>query len=93
MKLWRTPMKVQALTQWLADRAVQPIENSLGGSIHAVYDLLLRYRVHIVAETSLRIIHNLCVLPGVKREDVKHVLSHPQVWPCLSDTLKQPLAA
>ena len=32
----------QALDGWLADRAVLPIENSLGGSIHTVYDLLIR---------------------------------------------------
>jgi len=32
----------QALSQFLVDRAVLPVENSLGGSIHAVYDLLIK---------------------------------------------------
>ena len=35
-------MAFQMLSQWLAERAVLPIENATGGSIHAVYDLLMR---------------------------------------------------
>lgn len=68
----------QAISQWVADRAVLPVENSLGGSIHAVYDLLLRYDLHIVGEVLVPIDHCLLALPGVKKEDLKRVLSHPQ---------------
>eukprot|EP00879_Flechtneria_rotunda_P018392 GHRR01019291.1.p1 GENE.GHRR01019291.1~~GHRR01019291.1.p1 ORF type:complete len:262 (+),score=68.12 GHRR01019291.1:182-967(+) len=68
----------QALSQWTTDWAVLPVENSLGGSIHAVYDLLLRYRVHIVGETSVAVNHCLLALPGTKLQDLTRVLSHPQ---------------
>lgn len=68
----------QALSQWMSERAVLPVENSLGGSIHAVYDLLLRYRLHIVGETSLQINHCLVALPGSRKTDIRRVMSHPQ---------------
>ena len=67
-----------ALSQWAADRAVLPVENSLGGSIHAVCDLLQRYRLHIIGETFVAVNHCLLALPGVEMKDVKKVLSHPQ---------------
>ena len=72
-------LPLQALSQWMADRAVLPVENSLGGSIHLVFDLLLRYRLHIVGEVSVEVNHCLMALPGTKKEDVKRVMSHPQV--------------
>lgn len=63
----------------MTDWAVLPVENSLGGSIHTVYDLLLRYRLHIVGETSVAVNHCLLALPGTKSHDLKRVISHPQV--------------
>ena len=55
-----------------------PIENSLGGSIHENYDLLLKYPVEIIAETFVRVEHCLLGLPGTKIETARQVLSHPQ---------------
>lgn len=59
------------------DCGLLPIENTLAGSVHENYDLLLRYRFPIVAETQVRIVHNLIAAPGVKLEQVRRVFSHP----------------
>ena len=61
-----------------SDMALAPIENSLAGSIHQNYDLLLRHDLHIVGEYFLRVQHCLISMPGVKKEDIKKAISHPQ---------------
>ncbi|HMW01094.1 MAG TPA: prephenate dehydratase [Acidobacteriota bacterium] len=55
-----------------------PLENSLGGTIHENYDLLLKYPVQIVAETYVPINHCLMGLPQATLEQARQVLSHPQ---------------
>ena len=58
--------------------ALIPIENSLAGSIHQNYDLLLRHDLQIVGEYFLRVRHCLIGLPAAKKEDIQRVISHPQ---------------
>jgi prephenate dehydratase len=60
-----------------ADAAVVPIENTLHGSVHENYDHLLRFEFPIVAETSVRIVHNLIAPPGVGFRRLRRVYSHP----------------
>lgn len=60
-----------------ADCCVAPIENSLAGSIHRNYDLLLDSDLAILGETNLRIVHNLLGARGAVVGDVRRVYSHP----------------
>jgi prephenate dehydratase len=66
-----------ALRDGRVDAAVIPIENTLHGSVHENYDHLLNFDFRIVAETSVRIVHNLIAPPGVTFNKVKRVFSHP----------------
>lgn len=67
-----------SVERWAADRAVLPIENSLGGSIHRNYDLLFERELHIVGEVSLPVRHCLLARPGATIAGLKRVMSHPQ---------------
>jgi prephenate dehydratase len=59
------------------DAAVLPIENTLAGSVHENYDLLIKYDFEITGETSVRIVHHLIAPPGVTFRDIRRVYSHP----------------
>ncbi|MCS7087763.1 MAG: prephenate dehydratase [Thermoflexales bacterium] len=57
---------------------IVPMENSLGGSVHRNYDLLMRYTLHIVGEVIVRIRWYLYALPGVSLGEIRRVISHWQ---------------
>ncbi len=69
----------------LVDRAqaafgLLPLENSLTGSFHENYDLLLEYDLKIVGEVTLRIKHNLIGHENTSLKGIKRIYSHPQVF-------------
>lgn len=68
----------EAVASGECDRGMLPIENSLAGSIHQNYDLLLRHQLSIVGEYFLRVRLCLIAFPGVKKSEIRHILSHPQ---------------
>ena len=57
---------------------IVPIENSIGGSIHRNYDLLVAHELPIRAEIELPVVHQLLALPGTTIERLRRVYSHPQ---------------
>ncbi len=67
----------EAVNKSAVNYGVIPIENTLHGSVHENYDLLLNYELRITGETSLRISHQLIGMPGQRFQDVTRAFSHP----------------
>jgi prephenate dehydratase len=61
----------------LADYILAPIENSLAGSVHRSFDLLVESRLTIVAEVVIPIAHHLIGLRGACFDRIAVVESHP----------------
>jgi prephenate dehydratase len=67
-----------AVERGVVDCGILPIENSIGGTIHRNYDLLIAHDLQIRGEVELPVVHNLVALPGVALDEIRHVYSHPQ---------------
>jgi len=67
---------------------VVPLENSVFGSVHQNYDLLLKHKLHIVGEVKLRIQLHLMAMPGVPQKVIRSIYSHPQALGQCEDFLR-----
>lgn len=68
----------RAVSGGLCEYGILPIENSLAGSVNAIYDLLGEHNVSIVRGVRLKVDHSLLTQPGAKLEDIKEIYSHQQ---------------
>ncbi|MEJ7712248.1 MAG: prephenate dehydratase domain-containing protein [Pyrinomonadaceae bacterium] len=60
----------ESVREKAADRILAPIENSLAGSIHRSYDLLLDCNLTITGETIIPVVHNLIGRPGAAFDEI-----------------------
>jgi prephenate dehydratase len=67
----------ESLEKGKSNYAVMAIENSIAGSILPNYFLLQSYHFTIIGELYLPIHMHLLAMPGVKRQDIKCIESHP----------------
>jgi prephenate dehydratase len=66
-----------AIEDGVADYVLAPMENSLAGSVHRSFDLLVESGLHIVGEVIIPIAHNLIAMPGARFDELTSVASHP----------------
>ncbi len=57
---------------------VIPLENSTTGSINDVVDMLAKFPVYIIGETSIKVEHNLLAKHGATIDHITDVYSHEQ---------------
>jgi len=66
-----------AIDEDAADYLLAPVENSLAGSVHRSYDLLLESSLHISGEVIIPIRHFLIGCSGSSLDTIETVESHP----------------
>lgn len=78
-----------AVEQGLCDYGVLPIENSSNGSVKEVYELMEKKDFSIISSLRLFIHHGLLGKKGIKKEDIKEIISHRQALEQCSHYLDQ----
>jgi prephenate dehydratase len=66
-----------SIHEGVADRILTPLENTLAGSVHRSYDLLLESSLMITAEVIIPIVHHLIGCRNATFDSIRSVESHP----------------
>ena len=67
---------------------ILPIENSIYGTVVAVYDLMKNYNFHIIKSVKLKINHALMANEGAELSCIREIVSHEQAIGQCSEFLK-----
>ena len=65
----------KAVENGTCEYGILPIENSIHGTVIAVYDLMKNYNFHIIKSIKLKINHALMANYGVALSDIKEIVS------------------
>ena len=62
----------------LYEYGIVPVENTLGGSVAQVNQLLINTDLNVVGAVELPVHHCLLALPGTDHREIRSIYSHPQ---------------
>lgn len=68
----------RAVDKKLCRYGVLPIENSTAGSVNKIYDLMAKFKFHIVRSVRIQVGHALLARRGAEIDSIKEIFSHEQ---------------
>ncbi|MBQ5778274.1 MAG: chorismate mutase [Oscillospiraceae bacterium] len=68
----------KAVDKKLCKYGVLPIENSTAGSVNKIYDLMAKYKFHIVRSARIQVGHALLAKKGTDFSEITEIFSHEQ---------------
>jgi len=69
---------LKAVTEGRAEYGIFPVVNSRGGLVQTAFEAMGKYLFTMVDELWFEVYQCIMVLPGVKKEEVKQIATHPQ---------------
>jgi len=68
----------RAVDKKLCRYGILPVENSTAGSVNKIYDLMAKYKFHIVRGARIQVGHTLLAKRGVEMKEIREIFSHEQ---------------